>query len=690
MRGNHKKANNETRHELTSDIEDDMDEIKKSVFEPFIRTNIELREIKINNQMKLSCPFQNRQNLDWKILIDNYFDSLSLYDHPKFSQNFYQRMLSLSENENKDELSQYINEKINILTDHAVVELLSQTELTNFYEKLEKIQISLQNLNTIFGQLCGDVKKFIISNIRSHLNQENIRKFRDLIQSIINEFSHNENSEIVLLIIRFFTQFDLLTKEIKDHFSSTFINTITNISKKSRKTPLENTAKLYCKLCQIFPIGETSILEKITKNYLKNVLKMDLHAFIAALAPDIIDYFDDIYNFVYSTNEVNSLINYFIGYYGNNSKRFVFDEALKNFRLFKNFSTEIKIKIALSIRRCISKNDESVAIRYAEIIDESFREENEHNNFDETNYDMLDEMYLIQNRDVFESAHFARMLQRSTEISMVPDQKFVDKYKLHFGEYSATRFESLLNDYNESTKLTDEFKATNEIPPFLNIHVFYSCNWSRKYRVLTVIPDIVKSYLENFSIFYKAKMPRRFIEWSPHLSNCVLNINEITIKCNGITAAILYSLKNGPKTSEEIAQELFYDVDEVEKILNNLKGSNYGNFILMKNDEYSINEEASPDGDSINFLKRSPQDNKTEERKERTAIMTSRGRQVESVIILCLKGHPAIKETELFNIIGQRLKFILDPITFEEKLHSLAIKRFIKRDTDEGTVTYIP
>lgn len=684
-----RKSSIELKHEVTNDGDAIMSELKKSTFDPFCHSNIDIRQVKKNNPIKIQCPLKNRTILNWSILIDEYFDYLTLYDHPNFSATFYQRMLSLSEAPNKREIIEYVQEKIDRLIDQIMNELLSQKTLTNFYGKIEKIQANLKNLNTIFDQLCGDVTYLVISNIRNHLSNENIRKFRDIIQSIINEFSENDDSEIVILIIQFFTQFDLLTKEIKDHFSSTFINTLNSISKKSKDSPFQSTAKLYCKLCQVFPIGETSILERTIGPYLKNIVKMDLQSFVNEIIPNIGDYFEDIYNFIYSTEEAEKLTHYFIGYYNNNPKRMIFDEVCSQFRMFKHFSTEIKFKLAEALRKSLPRNDESVAIRYAELLDKSFRNESISNEYKRIEYDMI-EMYLIQNRDVFECSHIAHMLRRSLETSMIPDQQFVEKYKLLFGEYSVTGFESVLNDYKESTQLSDEFKLTNEVPPFLNIFAFYSCNWSRKYQRLSIIPEVVREHLENFSKFYKEKRPRRFIEWSPLLSNCILEINGVTIKCNGLTASILYALQNGPKTSDEISREIFFDDNEVEVVLNSLKTNNYGKLILMNNDQYSLNPKPTPENNFINLPLFTPKDSKSEERKEKIAIMTSRERQIEAAILLCLKKDTTIKENDLFQKSQQKLKFNLEYYLFEEKLKTLSERRFLKRDINDCTVTYIP
>ena len=186
------------------------------------------------------------------------------------------------------------------------------------------------------------------------------------------------------------------------------------------------------------------------------------------------------------------------------------------------------------------------------------------------------------------------------------------------------------------------------------------------------------------------KNPRRFIEWSPLLSNCELLMNDITIKCNGITASILYSLQECPKTSEEISSEIFYDVKDLEVILNTLKSSNYGNFILLKSDKYSINPKAKPENKQISLPLHNLKDSKSDERREKVALMTSRSRQIEGAIILCLKGDSTVKESDLFIKTQQKLKFILDKFVFEEKLKTLALKRFIKRDLEENTVTYCP
>lgn len=669
------------------ELGDDNTNLSVAQFTPILRANIENTTIQSATSIKLQSPFRKIMNFNWKTIINHYFDSFSLFDKSNFDQTLYNLIHSLSSTPNSTEIEEFINEKITTIVENSMDDFFAEPEISIIHTKIESIKSNIENLNILFGSICFDISDTIFSLFRSNFSKHYLKNFKEMIQNVLKEFCHTENFQVSSEIIKFFTEFNLLTNQTAETFRLSFI---TNLESLISKNPIESTGRLFTRMFQLFPIGSTSILETITDTYLKKVIKMDLVSFLTIILPHLLDYFEDFYNFAYSTDSPDDLVDIIIQYFSSNTLSL--NHAISLLRIFKNFSIDIKHQLARRIRNSVLQSKETNAVRYSEILDKDFRRGADNLDFDisqELPYDIPTEMLLIQNRTEFEHSHFRLMFYRALEIPMISDCAFIEDYKSHFGCYHSQKFESLLRDYNDNSSLIDEFRMNHEIPSYLNIFVLESSNWICQNR-FSVFPESIQPCIEQFGLFYKEKRPKRCIQWSPTLSSCELSYNEINIKCNAFVASILFSLSgNKPKSLNELSSDVHSDKNEIEVVLETLISKKFGNFVICKNNKYSINTEMSKIT-QIDYPGRPMKRITTGVINQNDPILMSESRQIEAAIIICIKGETEVKLNALFQDLKERLGFHLDYEVFLDKIKSLNNKHFIRYDQQNGAVVYLP
>ncbi|OHT08727.1 hypothetical protein TRFO_04821 [Tritrichomonas foetus] len=732
----------------THDAEDEIDELEDAEifseveFEPHNPAIIDFSSKPIPKPTSIKCDFlfNNQKTIhqkleddqkQWKNIIDNYFSAFSYFQNTVFSRRLYQKMIILAEQPNSDKIQNFILDKISLATGNCIDELTSSNDLNEFFQKVEKMENNIKLVSTIFQPISKNLRKVIHNLIGEHLINDKKEFLKDIISIFVVEFCQNQpdyKNPQNILFVQLFKKLNLYSKEIIEHFASSFIQIIGSHVQKGIKRPWEPTIAIFSNFCQLFPLGEIKVLNLVTESYLVTIARANLIQFINAIASSITTYFDDLYNFVYSTGEIDNTLNHIKNLY--ESIKLDVDEVIDHLNMFSSFPPDLQTDISHTIRKCLFRNDDGVAANYAEYIDRKFREINQEikgKKIQITNYKnksqnlnkntklneikqygetgcknsfyfdkediskYVKDLILFESREAFEEVHSALMLRRSLEISMIPDQLFTKYYRKNFGNCGGSiRFESILHDYHQSHLLVDEFKSSNNIPSYLNIYVFYSCNWSSSYRKLSILPDFLQEALNNFTTFFRKKNPKKVIEWSASLSNCEIMINDINITCNGIVASILHSLLNEPKTIDQINNETCLDHSEIEALLQTLRSEKCGKFITFNKGKYSINSNSNPQNNQISLPFLLPEAQKSEARRQKMMVITSRTRQIESAILAVLKGNQTIHQSKLFEKVQYCLQFTLDNDMFEERLCFLERRRYLKRNLEDKSIMFLP
>ena len=662
--------------------------------EEYSQIKIDLSPIQIPIPMKIKCPFENNGTpFKWEENITKYLKSFSFLESSHFSREIFQEMSSLNKSKVAPQVEEFLKEKIPSIVKKNITKLTDSAELSDFVSKIRIVNQNINLISVLFQTVFLNIQQFIISLFKENLLNQSNEFFLELIASIVSELSDNKENDDIYEAIHFFIDFSLFTDEINDQFTRSFLDAINSKKQDKSKSNINDSLLFYATICQVFPPAiynhnnncNDSILEiltSITDAYINKIIKSDLSSLISSISPVLTSLFTDIYNFVYSTSDPNYVINEIINYY--EQERLDLDEVINNFRLFSNFMPSTIMKIGRAVRKSLRPNDETIATKYAEIIDQKFRNDDYNEN-----YNLANEMSLIQKRDAFEAIHSSLMLRRSLQTSMICDQRFTNEYRMLYGSH-ATRFESILQDFYNSNILVEEFCSLYEIPSYLHIFILYSCNWSLTYRRSMRFPSILHKIMTNFSEFFKKKNPNKIIEWSLSLSSCEVQINGITIKCNGIVAAIIYSLLKKERTAQEISDEICLDLPETQRLLKILGSSKCGKFVRTKDETYYINKESSPPDNLIDLPLYLLEDRNIEMDRKNLLVITSTARQIDSSILNVLKGDQTIKKSILFERVQERLQFTLDHNTFEERLLYLEKRRFLKKGEERNTIIFIP
>lgn len=338
-------------------------------------------------------------------------------------------------------------------------------------------------------------------------------------------------------------------------------------------------------------------------------------------------------------------------------------------------------------------NANTLARELALNFDESFGAEDP---VDSTN--LLEKLALVSDFSIFQAAFASHLLKRCVERNykaLYEEREFVDKLTEQYGSNKTDLLNSIVNDYTNSNKLTNEFLESNNLPFPMEFIVLDSRNWNKSSIKPHIAHPSLAPVFENFSNFYSKNNNSRTLEWDYNLMNVEITVNGVPgigkVICNGNYALILLALNdNNESTIESLAETTGISKEMVESLVSTLSDEKYGQLLKNEDGKVTINPDANSEEDIVEIPMLINQEMIDIQTQNKVADLISLQTKIDASIFKHVKGDNKSKENDLLSAVrNDIISYYVDAEMFHKRLLVLQSKNFISIDSS-GLINYIP
>jgi hypothetical protein len=300
---------------------------------------------------------------------------------------------------------------------------------------------------------------------------------------------------------------------------------------------------------------------------------------------------------------------------------------------------------------------------------------------------VLEGLNLLGNYHLFENIYAQKLLERIRKGIRIGDLLFSAAYSKRFPRRLSAQFSNVINDCLCGQKVVANFSRTQEMSPYLRLHVFCAMDWKPVHYLVTY-PKKIRHILAAFQGFYNTAVPGRRISWDATLSLVKLGYDRFRLLCDGLTATVLLAIKKGRSISA-VASVTGIELAALESLVKDLSSKKCGCLVVANGSEINLNKTPTF-SEEVTVL---PQ---VAERtvlafwgREETSMLLSEDVQMDAAILRALKKESGMRVESLVSIVGNGLKFMPDRERFIRRLNRLIEMQFVEKDM-WGTYRYLP